>query len=35
MYNVNIAPGGGGRENASFKRAIALLPQEFWPGLIV
>lgn len=35
MYKVNTAPGGGGRKNASFWRAIALLPQEFWPGLIV
>ena len=32
--NVNTKPGGmGGRENASFLPAVALMSQEFWPGL--
>ena len=34
MHNVNIAPRGkGGREDASIWLAIALVSQEFWPGL--
>ena len=37
-YNVNTTPGaegggGGGRENASFWRAVALVAKGFWPGL--
>lgn len=32
---VNTAPGDEGRENASFRWAIVLVFQEFWPGLLV
>ena len=32
---VNTAPGGEGRENASFWWAVVLVFQEFWPGLLV
>ena len=37
MHNVNTAPGGGGGggEDARIWRAIALVSQEFWPGLYV
>ena len=28
MHNVNTAPGGGGRENASFQRAIVLVSHD-------
>ena len=35
MHNVNTAPGGGGGEDARIWRAIALVFQEFWPGLYV
>ena len=37
MYNVNTTPGAeggeGGRENALFWRAVALVAKGFWPGL--
>ena len=33
IHNVNTEPGG--RKNASFSPAVALMSQEFWPGLYV